>query len=199
MKPWTKEFELEYWKAHGQDVYEYSVKLKWSLFAVDYVLHMLNPEPKCAIDIGAGAYGGALRYLRYVDRKIMLDACSKEYVSMGNMPADVETYTYDFTSTVAHFEDVADVLFAWNVFDHANTLVDFIKGVKNCIAMLIGEGLFFGSFPMRKESCDGHPVTLSASQILHTLHLAGLKKFIRTFEVQEPHYKDNTLFIIGTK
>ncbi|KKN75721.1 hypothetical protein LCGC14_0378250 [marine sediment metagenome] len=217
-KPWTKEHELAYWNAESDDYYLANIRQKYKLFNVDRVTKDWSGMPddcmthlKTAIDIGGGAYGGALYYfgnnsdkaMIKVQHRILIDALTPEFRAMGKVPAYIDSITADFDN-IPLKDEVADLLFAWNVFDHATSNEHFILGMFEVKRLLKPGGLFFGSFPLREQPSNGHPVTLTEQLVMRQLTRRKHKqhhefKILKTFKVHEPTYRDETLFVVAEK
>jgi SAM-dependent methyltransferase len=166
-----------------------------------------------AVDIGGGAFGGALHYIRESSRQaILVDALAPEFRAMGKLPPHIDSITADFDD-IPLKDEIADVLFAWNVFDHATSNEHFILGMLEAKRLLKPGGLFFGSFPLRTKPSNGHPVTLTEELVMRQLnhkqprqpcHISSGQrpnefKILKTFKVHEPHYRDETLFVVAEK
>lgn len=198
---WTKQRELRYWTAESADYYLDNIKQKYSLFNVNEFITLRFGQHQdalidTAIDIGGGAYGGALCITeRLVKQAILVDALTPEFRAMGNIPLYIDSITADFNN-IPLKREIADIVFAWNVFDHATNNAHFIIGMDEVKRLLKPGGLFFGSFPLRKQPSSGHPVTLTEQLVMRQL-----KKFdiLWTFKVHEPVYRDKTLFVVAEK
>ena len=192
---WTKEFELEYWKAHNVEFYRDAIKLKWDLFGTSEILkRLLNNRINTAIDIGGGRVGGALGFIK-AEYKILVDALADDFMQMGDLPPNTVCRCSDF-ATIDITSAIADVVFAWNVFDHARDINHFYQGVWEALRLLAAGGLFFGTFPLRKRPREGHPIALDVLDVEKVL--CDLK-LIRSFEVREPFYDDKILFVMAMK
>lgn len=248
MKPWTKEHELNYWTAESDDYYLANIRQKYEFFQVDkFVAQRFGGTDNdynklTAVDIGGGAYGGALNLGPEFKQAILVDALAPEYRGMlslrhefsgsddgkdyicSKLPFGTDSITADFDN-IPLKDEIADVLFAWNVFDHATNNEHFILGMLEAKRLLKPGGLFFGSFPLRKQPSPGHPVTLTeelvmrqltreqhTSQTVKSSHFnresrirpARLDsdhefKILKTFKVHEPTYRDETLFVVAEK
>lgn len=192
MSLWTKDFEMEYWLAEKDDYYLDNLRIKYQLFEVD---KYLDKSINTAVDIGGGKFGGALYLFRDANRSILIDLLCSKYKNLGCLPKHIEMLENDF-STLSLEDDTADVVFAWNVYDHASNLNHFNTGVSEAIRILKDKGLFFGSFPLRKSPKPGHPLCISKESVLNQLKdIEILKSFI----VNKPYYSDDILFIVARK
>ena len=221
-KPWTKDHELAYWNAESDDYYLSNIRQKYEFFDVNEFIKQRfglrkNSKKLTAVDIGGGAYGGALRYGRIYKQAILVDALAPEFRAMRQIPKYVDSITADFDS-IPLKDEIADVLFAWNVFDHAKSDIHFIIGMLEAKRLLKPGGLFFGSFPLRTKPSPGHPVTLTERLVMRQLtreqhniehnHEPRQRHnhehnqqfdILKTFKVHEPYYRDETLFVVAEK
>jgi len=90
----------------------------------------------------------------------------------------------------------ADVIFAWNVYDHARSQSHFIIGVDEAKRILKPGGLMFASFPMRNKPRNGHPYCIKESLVERQFHRYDILKRGR---VGKPMYIDDTFFIVVHK
>ena len=196
MKEWTKEFELDYWQSHDVDFYHDSVKLKWDLFGAEQALRVLfhNERIDMAIDIGGGRVGGALGFIE-AENKLLVDALVDEFAVMGDLPIGVVGYCCDF-ARIALSSSIADVVCAWNVFDHAQNMDHFYQGVQEAIRLLKDGGVFLGTFPLRSQPREGHPIALDVVAVEKAVCEL---KLIRFFEVQKPFFDDRIIFVMAMK
>lgn len=198
---WTPEFGLEYWKAEDDHYYIENLREKSLIFNVDYFLRRNfggafgnNVKDLIAVDIGGGAYGGALRFCQEFGESILVDKLAPQYREMGKLPNWVDTVTADFEKIPIQGKTV-DVVFAWNVYDHARSKSHFIIGMMEAKRLLKPGGLFFGSFPMLSRPREGHPVCIEEYMIERQLHRHDVLKRGR---VGKPLYSDDTFFIVAT-
>jgi hypothetical protein len=75
-------------------------------------------------------------------------------------------------------------------------MAHFNNGVAEALRLLKKDGLFFGTFPLRYEPRKGHPVALD---VLHIEKALSEMSLIRSFQVQEPFYKDRIFFVVAKK
>lgn len=220
MRLWTKDHELAYWNAESDDYYLANVLQKDQLFDVSGFISLrfglLEKRAELtAVDIGGGAYGGALYFMPRVNQSILVDALAPEFRSMGKLPSYIDSITADFDN-IPLKDEIADIVFAWNVFDHAANSGHFIIGMLEVKRLLKPGGLFFGSFPLRTEPSNGHPVTLTEQLVMRQLtreqhnqhdndssqhNVQHNQQFdiLKTFKVHEPTYRDETLFVVAEK
>ena len=128
---------------------------------------------------------------------ILVDALALEFRQMGKLPPHIDSIAADFDN-IPLKDELADIVFAWNVFDHANSSAHFITGMLEVKRLLKPGGLFFGSFPLRKQSKPGHPITLTERHVMRQLQPRRFD-IIKTCKIHEPYYNDETLFIVAEK
>ena len=196
---WTPAHEMIYWDAGKDDFYIDNVTQKSLIFNVEHYLHMHygsdNFNELIAVDIGGGAFGGALRFTQGFGASILVDKLIPQYEEMGKLPNWVETVAADFEK-VPLLDNSADVVFAWNVYDHARSQSHFIIGVDEAKRILKPGGLFFGSFPMRDKPKNGHPYRVKEPLVERQFHRYDILKRAR---VGKPLYNDETFFIVAHK
>lgn len=186
MDSWTPAFELEYWMAHEDAFYLQSVQTKWDLFGVGSLLGL-----ETVVDVGGGKFGGALGLVEHGPRKFLADALADTFAKWGGLPADVCPVGCDFGDL--HLESgTVDVLFAWNVYDHADNDGHFQQGLCEAVRVLRDGGLFLGTFPLRVSPTRGHPICLTEARVRAGL---GQLRVRRSFRVREPYYTDEVLFV----
>lgn len=196
---WTRKFELEYARAHDYAFFHDVVKTKWDLFGCEWILrkHFGNTPIRRAIDIGGGRIGGALGFVSIKTQRLLVDALAHEFKRMGDLPSETLVYTCDFAD-IPLISNTAEVVFAWNVFDRARDIGHFVAGLKESQRILAPNGLFFGSFPLRREPRNGHPICLSILNIERIKQYLDLR-MIRDFIVGSPLYDDEVYFYVGLK
>jgi len=197
---WTPAHEMAYWKAGKDDFYYLdNLRQKSLIFNVDHFLHMHYGSDSfnelIAVDIGGGAFGGALRFTQGFGASILVDKLIAQYEEMGKLPKWVETMTADFEK-IPLMDNSADVVFAWNVYDYARSQSHFIIGVDEAKRILKPGGLIFASFPMRDEPRNGHPYCIKEPLVERQFHRFDILKRGR---VSRPLYVDDTLFIVAHK
>ena len=192
MHKWSKKFELQYWNAEADQYYIDNLRQKYSFFDVD---NFIDENVNLAIDIGGGKFGGALYLFRDARRSILVDLLANEFRKTGKLPEHVEIIASDF-SDIPLDSFCANVIFAWNVYDHANNEKHFISGMLEVKRLLKPNGLFFGSFPLRLRSRNGHPFCITEKMISQQFDVFHL---IKDFVIGEPYYRDKTLFLIVKK
>jgi SAM-dependent methyltransferase len=194
---WTPQFEMDYWTAHPDEFYRHRVQIKWDLFGAGGLLGKLQAQRplRLAVDIGGGKLGGALPLVAYPCDKLLLDALADRFAALGTLPAGIQYATCDFADLPVAALSV-DVLFAWNVYDHARNMSHFWFGMREAIRVLRQGGMFLGTFPLRQQACKGHPLCLTEVAVKACLRELTIR---RTFIVREPHFTDNVLFVEAVK
>lgn len=192
---WNKAEEMAYWTAEHRVYYIDNILKKWSFFNK---LYNINGERfKLAVDIGGGRFGGALRRFTQANQHILVDALAPEFRKLGDLPVCVDSITADFANIPLKTE-CADIVFAWNVYDHANNNLHFEEGVFEALRILKTGGLFFGSFPLRKVPNNNHPVCLTVTMVFDAIKVFGAE-ILNDLTVGEPHYREETLFVVARK
>jgi len=175
-KPWTKQFELEFWMAYEDGYYLDRVRAKYELFGVnDY----FDKKVDLAVDVGGGKFGGALYFFKQAHRKVLIDILAKDYLRMNTIPDDVTTISSDFGDLLLE-DDSVDALFAWSVLDHALTKKHFYKGQAELARVLRPNGLLFFEQLLSDTPKDGHTIVLSEDEVL-----SGFKRLVK-LEVMSP-------------
>ena len=202
-KKWNPKFELHYQthctKEHLVDV---QIKPKYDLFDVDTVIKNAFRDRliNIVVDVGGGPHGGALFYCLKGKRRVLFDYLCDEYYKMNvEHPDNIEFVQGDFKKIP--FEDSSvDIVFAWDVLDHAVSSDHFKAGQKELVRILAKKGILFFSVPIRKKEGDYHfkvctDIVLSnfgALNLLKSEVLPGRSSKIKMF-------KHDHLFCIYTK
>ena len=97
---WTPALEMAYWNAGKDDSYYLdNLNQKSLIFNVDYFLSMYYDNDmydRVAVDIGGGAFGGALQFTERFGESILVDKLISQYEEMGKLPKWIDTVTADF-------------------------------------------------------------------------------------------------------
>lgn len=164
---WNKEFELNYFKnkvpTTNPEVYENELMRKFNFLKVKYNLSSLDPSDKF-LDIGAGSYGGMLRFIPKAKEKIITDPLAKEFVGLGHLPSDIsaiESYAEDLPFDNDHF----DAVFSCESLDHVDSREIFDLAVKEMFRVTRSGGLVFFEMPIRPKAIQGHPISLQCITI----------------------------------
>lgn len=152
-------------------------------------------QPDCIVDIGGGFRGGALSLFRGAKHSILVDKIGQELTKLGQMPEHVEVNTADFAKLPLP-DGCAEVVFAWEVFDHAYNKDHFRQGFIEAVRILKLGGLLFLVLPLRYQPRDGHPVCINIGEVRK-----NLERFVilREMAMGLPFYKDLTLFAVAQK
>lgn len=192
---WSKKTELAYWTAHDKSFHDANILKKYQFFDVDsyYSGQEFEDVVDLAVDIGGGMFGGALQFFFKAKRYILVDALAKEFRILGRLNGSIDSVTANFDDTPL-IDNIADVVFAWNVYDHADDMEHFTEGVFEAMRILKPGGLFFGAFPMRKQPNDNHPVCITPNDIYEVFSLFPTT-IVKEERIGKPHYNDETMFI----
>jgi ubiquinone/menaquinone biosynthesis C-methylase UbiE len=123
-----------------------------------------NRTADISIDVGGGKYGGALYFFNLANKRILVDKLAstfKKEVKLKN----IEYVNSDF-SKLPFGDNSIDIIFAWEVLDHANSKQHFKEGQHELVRVLKKDGLLFFQNPMRLKPTDNHPVTMSVSEVI---------------------------------
>lgn len=152
MQLWTPEYELEYWAGIDPKEYIAGLTRKYKRFNID-----LPDNPELVVDVGGGKFGGALHLYRAGQRRVMVDLLADDFNVHG-----IECINSDFTNLP--FDDKSvDVLFTWEVYDHADDEQHFWEGIDEALRVLKGTWLF--QHRLRPQPIIGHPTTISVGPI----------------------------------
>lgn len=170
MDEWTKEFELGYW--NKQTAKADAVKMQGALqgFPAKFFKHL---EPTVVADVGGGRYGGALQVYTKGQSRLVIDKLGSEFDELGDLPVGVNAIACDF-SEIPLPDNHVDVLFAWEVFDHANTMEQFVAGMRECQRILAPGGAFLLFHLVRPKPQTGHILALQHSDIYDNVTLRKL-------------------------
>jgi len=167
-KSWTPEFELVYWTAHEDEFYLKDVERLHKLFNVDKIIkeRFGDCQVQSVIDVGGGAYGGELYFYKdgAIDR-ILYDYIADEYERMGKVPTGIKCVKGDF-ATIPYPDNSFDVVFAWEVLDHALSVGHFKRGQAELIRILKPNGLMFFNHPLFSKPKPGHTIVLTMDVIM---------------------------------
>lgn len=189
---WSKAEELKYWNAENVDYYLNNLRFKRDTFEIQ---KYFDRDIDLAIDIGGGKFGGALYYFQRAKHKILVDALAKHFRIMKTLPNHIDSITAEF-SNIPLKDCCADVIFTWNVFDHANSPEHFFNGLNEANRLLKMDGLWFGSFPLRKVANENHPICIEEHWLANWF--LGYK-ILSVKKIGKPHYRDETIFLVARK
>jgi len=149
-KHWSVSYEMEYWYKYSPVFYINKIIKKLQSFGKVEI----KPEYNVA-DIGGGAYGGCLSLINHCNNKILLDACGKEFIKLGTVPNYISIINCNFVD-IPIKDCFFDVVFATEVFDHANNISDHRLGQSEAVRILKYGGKLYTTVLYRKEATDGH-------------------------------------------
>lgn len=192
---WNEAEEMAYWTAEEDKYYTENIRKKYfDFFDVD---SYFDKQIDTVVDIGGGAFGGALFYFLKAKRLILVDALARQFREMGKLQSSIDTITADFTD-IPLKDSSADVVFAWNVYDHANSIEHFEDGVFEAMRILKLGGLFFGAFPLRLKANNNHPICITRNLVFKQLKLFNLA-ILKENIIGEMYYRDNIQFLVARK
>lgn len=199
MKQWTKEFALKYMTAHPDEFYLNKLQHRFNVFDVKNVCQkhfkaFKNIESVC--DIGAGVLGGALVLFPYGNKRTVTDLLIDKYVEIDKLPTGIWEDNSDFSNLSYYNDNSQDVVFSWEVLDHARDLQHFIDGQKELVRILKPDGLLFFYIPLRKMPKNAHLIVRTEEQILN--EFSELKMVDKVIEKDWDRY-EKALYGIFTK
>ena len=165
---WTPEFELDYWTQHDNETYLNDIERLHKVFDIDSATKksLVLQDPGIVLEVGGGKMGGELQFYKHGKRRILFDKLADTFKEMGNVPDDVECITGDFDN-IPLPDDSVDVIFAWEVLDHAISKEHYTNGQKELTRVLKPDGILFFNHPLRKFPTLGHNVVVDEQEILH--------------------------------
>jgi SAM-dependent methyltransferase len=164
---WNKDSELLYWDAESDEYYLNRLKTKYDNFSVNALIYeyFAGRPIRNVFDIGGGKFGGALYFYKGEGKKVLIDVLGNEFVARGKIPPDVLVCVSDFIQ-IPFVDESADIVFAWEVLDHALTWSHFQHGQKELARLLAPGGLLFFHVPIRVEPDSLHIATPNADEIM---------------------------------
>ena len=186
---WSPEFEMKYWNARNDDdgFYIKDIKRLYDEFDVDkFIVDNIDTSTiKNVVEVGGGAYGGALRFFPLSVKKYAIDLSMDLFLKKGKIPKSISCIKADF-SDIPINSGTAEVVFAWEVLDHALTDNHFYAGIDElCRIMRPGAVLFFNQ-PLHSEPRNGHTVVKTKAEIIAAFVSRGL-------EVRKANVINNTM------
>lgn len=152
MQLWTPEYELEYWAGVNEEDYLESLRRKYEAIGVK---SYLPDNPELVVDIGGGRYGGGLHCYKGGKRRVLVDRIDFKIDGIETIQADFSDLPLDDNSV--------DVLFTWEVYDHADNEEHYFAGLNE--AMRVLKGIWFFQHRLRIKPIGGHPTNISANAI----------------------------------
>jgi len=164
---WTPKYELEYWTAHEKQFYLKDIERLHKLFNVTKIIedYFQNIPISNVLDVGGGAYGGEFNFYSGGTDRILFDYLADTYEEMGNVPNGVKCVKGDFGKMPFNGNSF-DIIFAWEVLDHALSVGHFQRGQSELTRILKPHGLLFFNHPLYARSRKGHTVILSREEVL---------------------------------
>lgn len=203
LENWNPIFELAYWNSKNRDdsFYLYDIQRLHEFFRVEDVANLCfqEREIETVVDIGSGAYGGELHFFKKGNKRIIFDLLCDDYQKMGKLPKDIECITGDFASIPFETNSV-DIIFAWEVLDHALSLEHFEKGQEEIVRILKPNGLLFFNHPLVSKPKSGHTVIKTKEEIIKKfLSFDNMKLVFCKINIETTKVKDGELCCIFTK
>lgn len=154
MQKWSPEYEMGYWDKISKGKYLEQLKRKYDKLEVE---KFVKGPVGVAVDIGGGMYGGVFNFLKGSWVRIIVDLLAHTFFERGTLPFDVVAIDADFAS-IPLPTNYADVVFALEVFDHANSVKQLKSGIRESVRILKPGGLFFMHHIFRDRPIEGHIV-----------------------------------------
>ena len=152
VKKHTRACAVEYWKnVNVQDQLE-RLKDKYDIFNVEKWAE--NSNFSMIVDVGAGGLGGIFQCIQGRNN-IVVDIAAESFREMGNLPVGLAVMETDF-SEIHLSNGSVDLLFAWEVLDHAFNEVHFRQGQEEFVRVLKPGGFLFFNHLFRDKSIDFH-------------------------------------------
>lgn len=175
LNKWSLELEMNYWDNHDKEYHIKDTERVYNEFDVNKIIsdNVDINKVKIVVEVGGGAYGGALRFLPIDAKKYSIDLLTDIFLAKGNIPIGINCIKGDF-SNLPIDTGTADMVFAWEVLDHAITEKHFNDGVKElCRIMKPGAMLFF-NHPLFTEPRQGHVIIKNRDDIVDLFVDEGL-------------------------
>ena len=173
---WSPDFEMEYWNNHDDEFYIDDIRRVYNAFEVDKIIveNMDTLSIKTVMEVGGGAYGGALRFFPFTSEKYSIDLAMDKFLEKGKVPLGMNCIKSDFANLPFN-DSVADVVFAWEVLDHALTPNHFDKGVAELCRIMKPGALLFFNHPLHDKPKPGHTVIKTSEDIFTAFRSKGLQ------------------------
>lgn len=170
---WNKDFELNYFKnkvpTTNPVVYEDELRRKYQFLRVGAFIDSLDTKQKF-LDIGAGSYGGMLRFLPGGTIKIVADPLAEYFKDLGHLPSDIGAI--ECAADDLPFEDGEfDAVFSCEALDHVDNREAFDKAVLESIRVTREEGIIFFEMPIRPKPIQCHPISLECISVFEIINL----------------------------
>ena len=173
---WSPDFELKYWKSHDDEFHIRDIKRVYDAFNVDEVVakYVDSFKINTVVEVGGGAYGGALRLFPIASEKYSIDLAMDKFLKMNKIPLGINCIKSDFTELPINTNST-DVVFAWEVLDHALTPKHFDDGVNELCRIMKSGALLFFNHPLHDTPKPGHTVLKTREDVLHSFEDNGLQ------------------------
>lgn len=203
LESWNPKFELDYWNSENRDdsFYLYDIERLHKFFKVNDVVNLCfqEREIKIVVDIGGGAYGGELNFFKRGKKRFLFDILCNEYLKMGKLPKDIDCVNGDFAS-IPFVSNSIDVIFAWEVLDHALSPEHFEQGQEEMFRILKSKGLLFFNHPLVSVPKAGHIVIKTKEEIIKKfLSFNNIKLVFSKINIETAKVENGELCCIFTK
>ena len=174
MAPWSPFYERAFWEAHSKEEHIKRVQGKYKIFDCETWNETVEVSIEdVVLDIGGGIYGGALREYSGKGKKVLVDLIADSAVAQGEYP-DIVPLCCDFRRIPLSSRSCA-IVFAWEVFDHAQTLGHMKQGIRESARVLKMGGVLYFEQPLREQPQEGHLICIDREMIIELYRQAGLE------------------------
>lgn len=165
-KTWSGDFEIAYWNSHPDDFYVKDILRLHEYFDVENKINEYfgDSEPEIVVDVGGGAFGGEFQFYKRGQNRILVDILCSQFGKLGKLPGDLKTFPNDFAEICLADKSI-DIVFAWEVLDHATSDEHFNRGQQELCRILKPGGLLFFNQPIRSKMKPGHTVIFNEQWI----------------------------------
>lgn len=163
VRNWSPEGALDSWKALDASKNIARLQHRFDTFPDGY----LPENPGLVVDVAGGAFGGALHIYRAGQRRVLADLLVDEFITMDRFAQQfaldgIEPIKAEFTK-LPFDDNSVDVLFTWEVYDHADDEDHFFAGIDEALRVL--KGVWFLYHPVRTIATPGHPTMVTGERI----------------------------------
>ena len=170
---WNKEFELNYFKnkvpSTDPAMYENELYRKYAFLRADYYISKLDQANKF-LDVGAGSYGGMLRFLPHGKTKVVADPLANEFKDLDHLPQDVSAIECNAENLPFEDEDF-DVVFSCEALDHVDNREVFDKAILESFRVTREGGLIFFEMHIRPKPIQCHPISLECVSVFEIIEM----------------------------
>ena len=143
---------MDYWETYDEQVYISELIKRYASFHVDSIIadQFHDRDIKVIMAVGGGMLGGALSLYSKSGTKVLVDVLGEEFSKLGKISSDILICSSDFNH-IPFASNTIDIIFAWDVLDHALSWRHFQQGQAELVRLLAFQGLLFVRVPIRRE------------------------------------------------